>query len=116
MHYMLMIYAEEGAWDALPDTVKAEAMQGYTAYGAALRKAGVYVGSDRLRDVKDATTVTVVGGKTQVMDGPFADTKEQLGGYYLIDVKNLDEAISWAARCPGASHGKVEVRPIWQMG
>jgi hypothetical protein len=116
MQYLLMIYGEEKKWSEMPEAAKGQAMQGYTAYGEALRKAGVYLGSERLRDVSDATTVTVVGGKTQVMDGPFADTKEQLGGYYMIEAKDLDEAISWAARCPGASHGKVEVRPIWAMG
>ena len=115
MQYLLMIYAEEGSWNKLPQAVQMEALGAYTAYGDALRKAGVLLGSNRLRDVSDATTVTVSNGKSQVMDGPFADTKEQLGGYYLIDVKNLDEAISWAARCPGASHGKVEVRPVWSM-
>jgi hypothetical protein len=61
------------------------------------------------------TTVRITGGKTQVLDGPYAETKEQLAGYYLIDVANLDAALSWAARCPGASHGAIEVRPIWIM-
>ncbi|MGH8189537.1 MAG: YciI family protein, partial [Steroidobacteraceae bacterium] len=63
----------------------------------------------------DATTIRVVDGKTQVLDGPYVDSKEQVGGYYLIDVPNLDAALQWAARCPGASHGTVEVRPVWQM-
>ncbi len=70
---------------------------------------------NRLRDTSGSTRVKVADGKTKVQDGPYADTKEQLGGYYLIDVKNLDEALSWAARCPGASHGIVEVRPVWEM-
>jgi hypothetical protein len=115
MQYMLLIYSVEGGWNAMPEEQQKAGLAAYMAYGEALRKAGVYVQSDRLRDTPDATTVTIVNGKTQVMDGPFADTKEALGGYYLIDVKNLDEAISWAARCPGASHGKVEVRPVWAM-
>jgi hypothetical protein len=115
MQYMLLIYSEEGAWNSMPEEAQKQGLAAYMAYGEALRKAGVYVQSDRLRDTPDATTVSIVNGKTQVMDGPFADTKEALGGYYMIDVKNLDEAISWAARCPGASHGKVEVRPIWAM-
>src|SRR5262245_39795679 len=92
MQYILLIYADEKKWNAMPDAAKGRAMQGYMAYGEALRKAGAYVGSDRLRDVSDATTVTVTGGKTQVMDGPFADTKEQLGGYYIVEAKDLDEA------------------------
>ena len=115
MQYMLLIYSEEGAWNSLTQEQQQQGLAGYMAYGEALRKAGAYVSADRLRDTPDATTVTIVNGKTQVMDGPFADTKEALGGYYLIEAKNLDEAISWAARCPGAFHGKVEVRPVWAM-
>jgi hypothetical protein len=115
MQYMLLLYSNEKAWSTFsPEQLKAGQAQ-YTAYGEALRKAGVYVSSDRLRNTSDTTTVTVADGKTKVMDGPFADTKEQLGGYYLIEAKNLDDAISWAARCPGASHGHVEVRPVWAM-
>jgi hypothetical protein len=116
MQYMLLIYADEKAWNTFTPAEQQAGLAQYMAYGEALRKAGVYVGSNRLKDIEDATTVTVINGKTQVMDGPFAETKEQLGGYYMIEAKNLDEAISWAARCPGASHGKVEVRPIWAMG
>jgi hypothetical protein len=113
MQYLLMIYAEEGGFNALPQAVQMEALKGYGAYGEALRKAGALINSNRLRDIADATTVTVKNGKTSVIDGPFAETKEQLGGYYLIEAKDLDEAIAWAARCPGAMHGKVEVRPVW---
>lgn len=115
MQYMLLLYSDENGWNSLSPAEQQAGVAQYTAYGEALRKAGAYVSSDRLRDTTDATTVTVANGKTQVMDGPFADTKEQLGGYYIIEAKNLDEAISWAARCPGASHGHVEVRPVWQM-
>jgi hypothetical protein len=71
------------------------------------------VGSNRLRPTGTATTVKVANGKTQVLDGPFADSKEQLGGYYLIEAKDLDAALGWAAKCPGAGHGSVEVRAIW---
>jgi hypothetical protein len=87
----------------------------YGAFSEALTKAGVLKGSNRLQPSSATTTVRVVDGKSQVLDGPYADSKEQLGGYYLIDVPDLDAAISWAARCPGASHGVVEVRPIWSM-
>jgi hypothetical protein len=69
----------------------------------------------RLQPTSTATTVKVANGKTQVLNGPYAETKEQLGGYFLIDVPDLDAALSWAARCPGSSHGTVEVRPIWVM-
>jgi hypothetical protein len=90
-------------------------MAAYTAYTEALRKAGALVGSNRLRNSDAATTVRVTDGKSQVLNGPFTDTKEQLAGYYLIETPDLDAALSWAARCPGASHGSVEVRPIWSM-
>jgi hypothetical protein len=115
MQYLLMLYSEEGGWNELPEAVQKEGLAAYTAYGEALRKAGKLINSNRLRDTPDATRVTVANGKTKVQDGPYADTKEQLGGYYLIEAKDLDEAISWAARCPGASHGIVEVRPVWEM-
>ncbi|MEO7391527.1 MAG: YciI family protein [Ramlibacter sp.] len=92
-----------------------EAMAAYGAYTAALRKADVLVSSDRLKPVATATTVRVNNGKTEILNGPYAETREQLGGYYLIDVPDLDAALSWAARCPGASHGKMEVRPVWAM-
>jgi hypothetical protein len=97
---------------------KTQQGQGYAAYMAyteALKKAGVWVGSNRLQPIGTATTVRVTDGKSQVLDGPYIDSKEQLGGYYLIDVPDLDSAISWAARCPGAGHGTIEVRPVWAM-
>jgi hypothetical protein len=87
----------------------------YQAYTEALKNAGVYKGSNRLQPTAAATTVRLADGKPQVLDGPYIDSKEQLGGYYLIEAPDLDAAISWAARCPGASHGTVEVRPIWAM-
>jgi hypothetical protein len=115
MQYLLMIYGEEGAWNQMPEEAQRAGLAQYMAYGDALRKAGKMVNANRLRDVADATRVTVRDGKTKVQDGPYADTKEQLGGYYLIEAKDLDEAISWAARCPGAAHGIIEVRPVWEM-
>ena len=90
-------------------------MAAYAAYTEALRKAGALKGSDRLRPTSSATTVRMANGKAQVLDGPYAESKEQLGGYFLIDVPDLDAAISWAARCPAANHGAVEVRPVWDM-
>ena len=80
-----------------------------------MQKAGVIVSGDRLRPTDASTTVKVANGKTQVLNGPYAESREQLGGYFMIDVPDLDAAISWASRCPGASHGTVEVRPIWPM-
>jgi hypothetical protein len=87
----------------------------YMAYTEALKKAGVILGGDRLQPTSTATSVKVADGKTKVLNGPYAETKEQLAGYYMIDVPDLDAALSWAARCPGAAHGTIEVRPLWSM-
>jgi len=78
-----------------------------------LQAAGAMKASNRLQPTPTATTVRNTNGKTQVLDGPYVETKEQLGGYFLIDVPDLDSALSWAARCPGANHGVIEVRPVW---
>jgi hypothetical protein len=113
MQYLLMLYSDESGWANMKPAEQEQAMGAYQAYTEALNKAGVLVGSNRLRPISSATTVRVANGKTQVLNGPYPDSKEQLGGYYLIDVPDLDAAISWSARCPGASHGIVEVRPVW---
>jgi len=115
MQYLLMIYAEQGAWAKLTPAAQQQGMAAYNAFTEALRKSGALAGSNRLRPTSTATTVRIADGKSQVLDGPYADTKEQLAGYYLIDVADLDAALAWAARCPGASHGIVEVRPVWSM-
>ena len=115
MQYLFLLYANEDGWSKMS---KAQQEQGAAAYGAytqALRKEGVLQGSNRLQPVATATTVRIADGKTQVLDGPYADSKEQLGGYYLIDVPDLDAALAWAARCPAAGHGTIEVRPVWPM-
>ncbi len=116
MQYLLMLYANEGGWTSMTAEQQQAGMAAYTAYTQALRTAGALVGSDRLQPTSTATTVHVADGKTQVQDGPFIDSKEALGGYFLIEAPDLDAAIAWAARCPGAHHGTVEVRPIWAMG
>ena len=115
MQYILLLHADEASFTKLTPEQQQQGYAAYMAYAEALKNAGVANGSNRLRPVATATTVRIVDGKTQVLDGPFADSKEQLGGYFLIDVPDLDAALSWAARCPGASHGAVEVRPIWSM-
>ncbi|HTJ01610.1 MAG TPA: YciI family protein [Methylovirgula sp.] len=115
MQYLLMIYVNEAGFSQLTKEQQEQGTVVYAAYTEALKKAGAFVGSNRLRPTSTATTVRVTDGKSQVLDGPYVDSKEQLGGYYLIDVADLDAAISWAARCPGASHGTVEVRPVWYM-
>jgi hypothetical protein len=113
MQYMLLIYGNE-ANAATADRATVERISpAYAAYTEAMQKARVMVGGGRLRPTSSATTVRTPDGKPQVLDGPYAETKEQLGGYYIVDVPDLDAAISWAMRCPAASHGAVEVRPIW---
>lgn len=116
MQYLLLLHANEAGFAQMTPAQQQAGMAAYMAYTEALNKAGVYKGSNRLRPVAASTTVCIVDGQTQVLDGPYAESKEQLGGYFLIEVPDLDSALSWAARCPGASHGVVEVRPIWDMG
>ncbi|MFZ0744120.1 MAG: YciI family protein [Terracidiphilus sp.] len=115
MQYMLLLHADESQWPKMSQVQQEQGMAAYMAYSEALSKSGALKASGRLRPTSAATTVRIVDGKSQVLDGPFADSKEQLGGYFLIDVADLDAALAWAARCPGASHGVVEVRPLWEM-
>ena len=115
MQYLLMIYANEQAWDSMSPEEQEAGVGAYFAYSEALTEAGAFLGSNRLTPSTTATTVRVADEKTHVLDGPYADSKEQLGGYYLIEADDLDAAISWAARCPGAAHGIVEVRPVWEI-
>ena len=115
MDYLLLLYSDETRWPQMSRDEQQQGIAAYTAYTEALRKANVYKGSNRLAPTASATTVQVANGKPKVLDGPYADSKEQLAGYYMIDVPDLDAAISWASRCPGASHGTVEVRPLWTM-
>lgn len=112
MRYMLLIHSNEKAWATFTPDQAAQAMAAYIAYGDALRAAGKYVDSYQLQPTSTAKCVHVEGGHKGVVDGPYADTKEALGGYYLIESADTDEAVSWAAKCPGASHGTVEVRPV----
>jgi hypothetical protein len=115
MQYMLLIYSDQTAMQAASEADAGRMMAAYSAYGEAMTKAGVMAGGNRLRPASAATTVRSPGGKTQVLDGPYAETKEQLGGYFIIDVPDLDAALSWAERCPGAAYGAIEVRPVWAM-
>ena len=115
MQYLLMLYVNENGWNALTPQQQQQGAAAYTAYTEALQKAGALKGSNRLQPSSVATTVRSVDGKSQVLDGPYADSKEQLGGYYLIEAPDLDAAIAWANRCPTVGHGVVEVRPVWVM-
>ena len=109
MQYMLLIYEDDAERVAMMD----ERMPNCAAYVETMKKAGIYVVGERLRGVSSTTSVRVVDGKTQVVDGPYAEAKEQLGGFHVIDVPDLDTALAWAARCPSAARGLVEVRPVW---
>jgi len=111
MKYMLLIYED----DAKRVDKMDEWMPTCAAYVEAMRKAGIYVAGERLRGVSTATSVRVGDGKTHVVDGPYAEAKEQLGGFHVIDVPDLDAALAWAARCPSAARGVVEVRPVWPL-
>ncbi len=112
MKYLLLIYGNEGQWDTLQDGEKQKIFQEYRALSEDLQKNGKYVGGNELKPVSTATTVRVRNGKRTVTDGPFAETKEQLGGYYLVEAKDLDEALEVAARIPSVRWGSIEVRPI----
>jgi hypothetical protein len=115
MQYLLTIYTDESRWSEMTPEQQQQGTAAYMAYTEALKSAGVLVGTNRLRPSGTATTLRTTNGKVQVLDGPFIESKEQLAGYFLIEVPDLDAALSWAKRCPGASHGIVEVRAIWSM-
>ncbi|NWF70756.1 MAG: YciI family protein [Chloroflexi bacterium] len=112
MQYMLLIYGSEAASASMSQAEQEAEMAEYFAYTHETRAGGVFVGAEALHDTVKATTVRVREGKTVTSDGPFAETKEQLGGYYLLDCKDLDEAIKWAAKLPGARRGAIEIRPV----
>src|SRR5260370_42547514 len=110
MQYILMAYVQEDGWTRLTKAEQEQGLAAYVAYSQALTKAGVLKGSNGLQPSATATTVRIADGKPRVLDGPYADTKEQFGGYFILDVADLDAAVAWAARCPAAGHGVVEVR------
>jgi len=114
MHYIILIYGDERNFAMMSDDPKAKAdlYAAFMRYGADMQAAGVLRGGAELKPTHSATTVRVKNGRTLTTDGPFAETKEQLGGFYLIDVPNLDDAVHWAARCPLAGSGSIEVRPL----
>jgi hypothetical protein len=118
MRYLVLIYDEETANPSPepPDpAVWAQVMGDYNAYSKMLRDRGAYVAAEALQPVTTATTVRVRDGQTITTDGPFAETKEALGGFYMIEAKDLDEALELGGACPGAKHGSIEVRPILEL-
>jgi hypothetical protein len=115
MQYLLLIYAQEVDPATVPAAVQAAEMEAYRAFTREVTERGFMRGGDALAPTATATTVRVRDDRTLVSDGPFAETKEALGGYYLVDCPDLDTAIELAAKIPGAAHGSIEVRPIWEM-
>ena len=115
MKYLLMIYTAESVDESMSEQDMTKLIADYSAFSADLVRSGKMLGGERLRPVKTATTVRVRNGDATTTDGPFAETKEQLGGFYLIEAADLDEAVAWAKRIPSAAHGSIEVRPIWEM-
>jgi hypothetical protein len=113
MKYLLLMYQNETAMQKLPREKASELHAAFMAYVDAMNKASVLIANHGLRPTSEATTVRAPNGKANVLDGPFAETKEQLAGYFLIDVTDLDAALSWATRNPVAAHGAIEVRPVW---
>ncbi len=115
MQYMILIYSDEQAWADLPQDQLQAAYGEYLAYSQELVDAGVMRGGSELAPTSTATTITFRNGEYVTTDGPYAETKEQLGGYYLIEVENLDQALAWAKKCPGAKAGHLEVRPLMEQ-
>ena len=114
MQYILMDYVGEGGWPELSLVEQEQWLGAYKAYMAAMNEAGVLKTSAGLKPSASATTVRTREGKAQVQDGPYADTREQLGGFHIIEVADLDAALLWATRSPTSKHGVVEVRPLWE--
>lgn len=112
MQYLLLIYGAEAEWNAIPDAKRQGIHERYMDLVGDLKQGGKYIGGHQLQPVASATTVRVRSGKKAITDGPFAETKEQLGGYFLVEAKDLDDALAIAARIPGAEVGSIEVRPV----
>ena len=115
MRYLLLIYTPEVDPSTVPPEQVRAQNDAYNAFTGEVRERRVMEGGEALQPTTSATTVRVRNGQTLVTDGPYAETKEALGGFYLVDVKDLDEALELAAKVPGANHGAIEVRPIWEL-
>ena len=113
MKVMALIYGDQNRWESFSDEQREEVYKRYRAFADEARAAGVMVGGDELASARDATTVRVRDNETLVTDGPYAEVKEALGGYFVFEVETMDDALSFAARIPGAEHGAIEVRPIY---
>jgi len=115
MKFMLLLNGDETTFNREPEPGAPKMSPEYDAYNEAMKKAGVWVQGNRLKATRHGARVRVRDGKSVVLDGPYADAKEQLGGYYMIDVPTLDEAVSWATRCPAAKFGTIDVRPMFEL-
>ena len=113
MQFMALIYGDASRWDAFSESEREAAYAQYRAFSDDAGKAGVMVGGAELASTRDATTVRVRDGESLVTDGPYAEVKEALGGYFLFECASMDDAVEYAARIPGAEHGAVEVRPVY---
>jgi hypothetical protein len=111
--FMALIYADESVWETFPDAERQAAYAQYRAFADEAGAAGMLAGGDELASTRDATTVRVREGETLVTDGPYAEVKEALGGFFVLECGSLDEAVQLAAKIPGTEHGSVEVRPIY---
>jgi hypothetical protein len=112
MKYLLLLYGDESQWtEATPEDIQRE-MEAYTAYEKELTQAGALIAGEGLEATNAATTIRVRDGETMLTDGPFAETREQLGGFYLVECRDLDEAVKWASKLPAAGSGSVEIRPV----
>src|SRR5271167_1321256 len=116
MEFLMIIHADENGWAALKPEQQQAGAESYMKFSQDLQQKGQLLGANRLRPKKQAKTVRMQNGKAVVTDGPFAESKEQIGGYYVVKAADIDEAMKIAEKCPGATHGVVEVRPIWEMG
>ena len=112
MKYMLLLIGDEDQWQNLSEDEIGEALKAYEDYGRQVMDAGVFVAGEGLQPSGTATTLRVVDGERLLTDGPFAETKEQLGGFYVLDCKDLDEVLDWAEKCPAAAVGTIEIRPV----
>ena len=115
MQYLCLIYEDEQEWQKLPPTQSGKILEEYLAYTESLKRSGHYLGGNGLEPTHTATTVRIRKDRLATTDGPFAETKEQLGGYYLLRARDLNEAIQLASRIPGARYGAVEVRPVMEI-
>jgi hypothetical protein len=113
MQYLLMIYSNEAEYAKIDPATLQKVYGEYDAFTKSIVQSGNFKAGDRLQPTSTATTVRIRDGKTMTTDGPFAETREQLGGYYLVEAKDIDAALAIAARIPGARFGSIEVRPIW---